>query len=254
MGPSSIEVERYVGASLISNCAKSNHRGYAGVATSGFGGAPLIAYANNRPIYMKQHRYNQQQQQQPQPIDADYSLAVLAYHAQGAPLILARNHQKKRSQPPQRNLAGNRASTTPSDAVSVASDESGSSSNQELPRIIKPRKRRKKERKSPVVATVAAAEATPAPSPANACQCCDPSCQMWDMDGDLLSFFAKTAPHALDTFDSSLVSIASEFSNLAVRDDAASRRRLEVSTKIVTSPRGHRDLEIKFFSVVADNR
>lgn len=74
-------------------------------------------------------------------------LARLALHTQGAPLILA-------NRGPQRSSRGSEVEGSPaaaSDAVSVTSDE-GSTGHAEncLPRIIKPRKRRKKDRK-PVV-------------------------------------------------------------------------------------------------------
>ncbi|XP_071515621.1 uncharacterized protein [Panulirus ornatus] len=80
-------------------------------------------------------------------------LARLALHTQGAPLILpTRGHQ--RGAPSYRGAAapvstdGDGSPPAASDAVSVTSDE-GSTGHAEncLPRIIKPRKRRKKDRK-----------------------------------------------------------------------------------------------------------
>ncbi|XP_068624552.1 uncharacterized protein [Battus philenor] len=107
-------------------------------------------------------------------------VSKLAMHAQGAPLIIQNRHDRKKytTIPEQRNhrptgnaehvtrdrcevVEGNRqrqqqqarsarnGRNNNTDAVSVASDESSGSTNSEtmLPRIIKPRKRRKKDRK-----------------------------------------------------------------------------------------------------------
>lgn len=110
-------------------------------------------------------------------------VSKLAMHAQGAPLIIQNRHDRRKynTAPEQRNqrLSGHNEHTTRekceqtsegnrprnqqqqlsrstrggrnnnTDAVSVASDESSGSTNSEtmLPRIIKPRKRRKKDRK-----------------------------------------------------------------------------------------------------------
>ncbi|CAG4969956.1 unnamed protein product [Parnassius apollo] len=108
-------------------------------------------------------------------------VSKLAMHAQGAPLIIQNRHDRRKftTVPEQRNhrpsghvehvtrnrceaLEGNRphnqqqqmrstrsGRNNNTDAVSVASDESSGSTNSEtmLPRIIKPRKRRKKDRK-----------------------------------------------------------------------------------------------------------
>lgn len=127
-------------------------------------GAPLISMAGRAP---------------PQPRNTPVS--KLAMQAQGAPLIIQNRHDRRKysGAPEQRNhrplgptehisrdrcegsegnrlrnqhqqsrsTRGGRNSNT--DAVSVASDESSGSTNSEtmLPRIIKPRKRRKKDRK-----------------------------------------------------------------------------------------------------------
>ncbi|CAF4906769.1 unnamed protein product [Pieris macdunnoughi] len=127
-------------------------------------GAPLISMAGRT------------QQQRNTPI------SKLAMHAQGAPLIIQNRHDRRKytTVPEQRNhrplgysehnitrdngevsegsrprnqLQQSRSNRTGrnnnTDAVSVASDESSGSTNSEtmLPRIIKPRKRRKKDRK-----------------------------------------------------------------------------------------------------------
>lgn len=128
-------------------------------------GAPLISMAGRAP-----------------PPSRNTPVSKLAMHAQGAPLIIQNRHDRRKftNAPEQRNhrplmsstdhvsrdksevpegnrqrhqqqqprsTRGGRNNNT--DAVSVASDESSGSTNSEtmLPRIIKPRKRRKKDRK-----------------------------------------------------------------------------------------------------------
>lgn len=131
-------------------------------------GAPLISMASRTP-------------------QRDNPVSKLAMHAQGAPLIIhnrhdrrkyttipeQRNHrpmgqmehhtkdrcdvpennrsrnQHERQQQQQQNRPSRSGRNNNTDAVSIASDESSGSTNSEtmLPRIIKPRKRRKKDRK-----------------------------------------------------------------------------------------------------------
>ncbi|XP_037799812.1 uncharacterized protein LOC119594794 [Penaeus monodon] len=83
-------------------------------------------------------------------------LARLALHTQGAPLILPSRSSPRSSPPcsglgarPVRELAhGDASPPAGSDAVSVTSDEGSTGhADTSLPRIIKPRKRRKKDRK-----------------------------------------------------------------------------------------------------------
>ncbi|KAG7309750.1 hypothetical protein JYU34_004250 [Plutella xylostella] len=120
-------------------------------------GAPLISMASRAPPA----------RQTP--------ISKLAMHAQGAPLIIQNRYDRRKftttpeqrhqrpgppQQEPARDEPGPRRAPHPpararparnhnADAVSVASDESSGSNNSEtmLPRIIKPRKRRKKDRK-----------------------------------------------------------------------------------------------------------
>lgn len=120
-------------------------------------------------------------------VDSDHTsqqsrtpLSRLAIHTQGAPLILAgryningrKNNANHIRGPPARQIragdisvrrsnsvrdtagsagsaAGSNGGTPNSDCLSVASDESSGHSENSLPRIIKPRKRRKKDRKPP---------------------------------------------------------------------------------------------------------
>ncbi|KAM3959773.1 uncharacterized protein ACR2FA_006195 [Aphomia sociella] len=128
-------------------------------------GAPLISMAGRAP-----------------PPSRSTPVSKLAMHAQGAPLIIQNRHDRRkyttvpeqrhnrpvtghsehvlrdRCEAPEGNRPRNQQQQTRSsrsvrnnntDAVSVASDESSGSTNSEtmLPRIIKPRKRRKKDRK-----------------------------------------------------------------------------------------------------------
>lgn len=228
-----------------------------------------------------------------------------------------------------------------SDSLSVASDESSGHSENSLPRIIKPRKRRKKDRKplqlGQTSATPAGTDGAPTPTPAAApspaapaavptvslkslggeaepadepklhhdfdevkehedeaeavllCQCryCDPAGLIWDVDQNCYSPFLTPQPlsslYISDTAPTA--SSAARFPDLghpavvgtrgasdlllrrswseptpsrkhsessdsqdSGRRSPPSRQALEVSSEIVTSHNGHRDIEIKFFS------
>ncbi|CAH0553447.1 unnamed protein product [Brassicogethes aeneus] len=211
MSPASsgnLEIERYIGACLISqNRSKSNNN--HGGANKGrefyardplipdifpanyvnldgryrlqrcnsvdvwAGGMPLISFANNQR-QRSRHLEPQDGLSGSQRVDDQHSpLARLAVHTQGAPLILTKsyNHRKNKvnrnnnnnggqKNPPSQKLINHNKcqdvqnnGTGGVDAVSVASDESSGSANSEncLPRIIKPRKRRKKDRKPPLL-------------------------------------------------------------------------------------------------------
>ncbi|KAL1492035.1 hypothetical protein ABEB36_012539 [Hypothenemus hampei] len=160
MSPASLdalEVERYVGACLISQNRSKNSPTPFGYPASfqncpserWAGGAPLISFAGY-------HHHRRR--------GGGHHLAQLA---QGAPLIVTKSFQHRRMQgKPAKNLvqqtkvyenSNNKSKGV--DCVSVTSDESFSSSSVSsagsqssetcLPRIIKPRKRRKKDRKPP---------------------------------------------------------------------------------------------------------
>ncbi|KAL1123535.1 hypothetical protein AAG570_002612 [Ranatra chinensis] len=178
-----------------------------------------------------------------------------------------KQHQAKEQQ--QRQPSG--------DSLSVVSDESSANSENTLPRIIKPRKRRKKDRKPPqpppppqaespvrrpensAIVTLKpytplcyetyeeepaeeqrAAEKAEAPS---SCQCryCDPAGVIWDVERRCYSPFltppaaAAPAPAPPPPPDPRPL-------------PPPSHSGLEFSSEIVTSPNGHRDIEIKFFS------
>lgn len=339
MSPASsgtLEIERYIGACLISSPQQGNKRLLAypnaaerhpqrfvpevyhqhhqrsyGAQPRWAGGVPLISFSNQR---RRQHQEVAEERHTP--------LARLAVHTQGAPLILAQRFGHRKNKSAFKNVKTNEARAKneqkPADAVSVASDESSGSANSEncLPRIIKPRKRRKKDRKPPHLShplnqdgsgfsTDSASpdildspspslgsfapfsceykgscsdagyynetaeaprlhhsfedvqEAEDAPVQASVCQCriCDPSGFIWNVDRDCYSPFL-TAPkasleHQVQDLGARLASVVSL--------DGTTRQfcgsgDLEVSTEIVTSPNGHRDLEIRFFSSTSSEK
>lgn len=166
MSPASsgpLEVERYIGACLISS--QSRHKkttlrdqfgqgNYNNLETRysvqrcnqtndrWAGGMPLISFANQR------WRNNEIIPNVPE----NSQLARLAVHTQGAPLILTNRYIHRKSKAPgTRQNSVNKNVQNVCDTVSVTSDESSGSNNSDtcLPRIIKPRKRRKKDRKPP---------------------------------------------------------------------------------------------------------
>lgn len=345
----SLEIERYIGACLISSHQNRQqnksvrdrvvfpnreqqffpevyHRNRyciqrCGAVDGWAGGVPLISFAqrrnNNRQVDVGP-RNDEQQQYTP--------LARLAVHTQGAPLILTGrfHHKKNKGFKNAARIAESRNKSdnvVPADAVSVASDESSGSANSEncLPRIIKPRKRRKKDRKplhlarpltqdgsgfstdstspdildcpSPGVVGLTTPYASFAydyqnqtslstdegyynetseiprlhhsfedveeaedASQQSECQCriCDPSGFIWNVDRNCYSPFL-TAPRTslefkMDDLSSKLSSIALNESFGEKSSRVVGSGDLEVSTEIITSPNGHRDLEIKFFS------
>lgn len=358
MSPASsgaLEVERYIGACLISSqqsrYKKQNqqqpqqqHYIHQDViypatyvdtryrnqrcATNGTerwaGGMPLISFSNH------QQRYGHRN-------DGQTPLSRLAVHTQGAPLILSNNKYRKNKarngggigvKPELKKQEGCRENST--DTVSVASDESSGSANSDqcLPRIIKPRKRRKKDRKTlPHLARPLSQDgsfSTDSASPdielanplpiipyapyaydpifaqyeslgdisetpklhhsfedvqeletdingnvESSCQCryCDPSGQIWDIDRSCYSPFLTSPPFQFpDSPKSRSSSLASppllsdslidSISAFSLEDTWKPTMRsgdLEVSTEIVTSLNGHRDLEIKFFSSASGN-
>uniref|UniRef100_A0A1B6EAE6 Uncharacterized protein n=2 Tax=Clastoptera arizonana TaxID=38151 RepID=A0A1B6EAE6_9HEMI len=123
---------------------------------------------NPRRGKKQQHPVNPRPQQCNEEDDPSRSpLTRLAIHTQGAPLIQAGryNHNRPRNNycrdPPGKVFQSGDirradvvksmdSSARSSDSVSVASDESSANSENSLPRIIKPRKRRKKDRKPPI--------------------------------------------------------------------------------------------------------
>ncbi|XP_030759259.1 uncharacterized protein LOC115884744 [Sitophilus oryzae] len=386
MSPASagaLEVERYIGACLISqNRSKKPlkngeffqraqvfpRNGYVNLqgcppADGWAGGVPLISFARHpRRGNLQEH----------EDIPPNHHLARLAVHTQGAPLILTKSYNHRKSKPQRHNYNNNvnvqqtkvfensnkklnkiqesgNVNVKGVDAISVTSDESSGSQNLDtcLPRIIKPRKRRKKDRKPPHLTrsqnqdsfsidgdnqdfeAVSFASLSPFLSyfepisyqqpvvddnkplldllndisetpklhhtfedveevkdvngnqPASTCQCryCDPEGQIWDVDRNCYSPFL-TPPKAFQfpslfssfppqTSDDSLVHSFSSMSlvedkykpsysrssSSSLNSSSSSTGDLEVSTEIVTSLNGHRDLEIKFWlNSAVDNK
>lgn len=290
MSPASsgtLQVERYIGACLISSRKSQQQQqqqqkfgyptdlyGYGRFRCDGWaGGMPLISFANQRCNHKED------------------PLVRLA----GAPLIQAHRYRKKKKNEENNTKKG--ASATKSDTASVTSDESANAENC-LPRIIKPRKRRKKDRKPPQpqrqdgFSTDSASpeacytpfafefrvpnesyhdalfdapklhhsfeeveEARDVNGNQSNCQCryCDPSGLIWDVDRNCYSPFLTTPSSSSPSIINSTTKtkkfcLIHSFSSVSLDDDGSTKSDLEVSTEIVTSPNGHRDLEIKFFS------
>lgn len=295
-----------------------------GVVSTCDGGFPLrhgVGWAGLPLITMAPHKVGKRtptpgkgpQQFQARKVFPDEErtpLSRLAIHTQGAPLIHAGkcNIQRK---PQLKNNRGDvivrrnnkykdsRGVAGPSDNLSVASDESSGSGQLEniLPRIIKPRKRRKKDRKpcptpsESVEGIPTPPETTPrshsagmpddpqlhhrfedvaesdVPCPQSSCQChyCDPS-GIWDSPGpDLVLRRSWSEPlpgaprplqrsYSLGAADGKEVPWESlKGCDISVKESEQPRPAprtpcLEVSTEIVTSLHGHRDLEIRFYS------
>lgn len=348
-----LEVEHYIGACLISSTQRGRHKQGAlnhynnhcnntqnyrvqrcnssPSSIDGWaGGVPLISLGT-----LNQRWRHSENTRQDTHHHHNHPLVRLAVHTQGAPLILTNryNHRKNRHT---RNPGAHKSNDAPTDrkkfdenfthgtdTVSVASDESSSSSSinsdNSLPRIIKPRKRRKKDRK-PVPTSLARPSVVvvsrensftdgtdpdsptsvgtgsfvpffpydflPSSAPLEAdfretsdspnlhhsfddvedyagrdlgestCQCryCDPSGLIWDIDRDCYSPFLTMpgSPTSIGNLANSLSSLSLEEEKGVVRSGPRVSRDLEVSTEIVTSLNGHRDIEIKFFSAVTE--
>ncbi|CAG9823234.1 unnamed protein product [Phaedon cochleariae] len=291
MSPASagnLEVERYIGACLISQNYGKHQR-----QDQYWAGKPYISLRQ----------------------DAD-TLARLAVHAQGAPLVLTKTYNHRKNKVHRHHQVPVPEKKPNADAVSVTSDESANSETC-LPRIIKPRKRRKKDRKLPALNRCPSQEegfSTDSASPEidhpyvslnqfttfhrdpynllecppklgdisetpnlhhsfedveepedpkdlngnqSSCQCrlCDPSGQIWDVDRECYSPFL-TPPmfrffdeRSIGCLERGLSSVSlDEKTTRSSRSSSSSCSDLEVSTEIVTSLNGHRDLEIRFFS------
>lgn len=254
--------------------------------------------------------------------------ANFAAHKHGAPLIQAAKYNRsgsggsggggpgkkyaKKAPAEQPNCNGGKKNDGGSD------ESSGAASENSLPRIIKPRKRRKKERK-PVPAVQPLAVATGAaperavdrpPSPPSSvssstsssspppipelgirdavpfdtirlsadikavsledvstcqCACCDPVGNVWDVGRRCFSPSLTRPEPARRSWSgepsspqlqssSQYFKIAAANAEYTKTETAAPAVRsrthsLEVSSEIVTSPNGHRDIEIKFFTM-----
>lgn len=203
----SLEVERYIGACLISSHSRNQKNSPPSAPNSGAGkgcanrdayyprepfvhdvysggyvayrprrcnsvdgwagGMPLISFANHQRRNRRPDVADAARCASPHVADdvPHSPLSRLAVHTQGLPLILSSRHGNRRTKAATRNGLPQGRGVVDSaakkigeckdnhvngvDALSVASDESSGSANSEvsLPRIIKPRKRRKKDRK-----------------------------------------------------------------------------------------------------------
>lgn len=222
-----VPVERYIGSCLISSVGYKKDRFRYPCLPEFYQppnwGVPLVP-PTRRPKKDKEERS---------------PLSRLAIHTQGAPLIQAQRQTTRKNQKPP-----SKPTPTPQQTTQEESPNENS-----LPRIIKPRKRRKKDRKpqpaaqESTIVTLkpytplcqefseeeAAAKAAakkpeePPPQPQQqvephcCCRYCDPAGSVWD-------------------------------SPLMSNRDVSEWSTLQVSSEIITSPNGHRDIEIKFFS------
>ncbi|KAI4457379.1 hypothetical protein MML48_7g00002076 [Holotrichia oblita] len=328
----SFEVERYIGACLITRQNQGrykknffgdqhhqNHQKFFGynANSSNNGNVDRIDSwaAGGMPLFSYQQRWRR---------DNYNPLSRLAEHTQGAPLILSNRYNNKKkfgTNNNNNNRGGNNTrekffdgNSAAPDSVSVTSDESSGSNNSEmcLPRIIKPRKRRKKDRKPPphllrpivqdnsystdsaspdidvdsppIISFVPyfsylnhrkseppEAYADPTPNLQHSfedledfdlngnqtegtCQCryCDPTGQIWDIDRSCYSPYLTTPTKPTTT--STLLDCLSSLSLDDCKRPTTNSPDLQVSTEIVTSLNGHRDLEIRFFSQNNNNR
>lgn len=286
----------------------------------GWTGMPLISFANN---HRRNRKENDTRSSSPRVVEDSSTLSRLAVHTQGVPLILSNRHNNRRNKNNPRTAIPSNRQVEPTkkdsnravDSISIASDESSGSNNSEtcLPRIIKPRKRRKKDRKphksepppsgpsslvtlKPYVVPFCYRDKVYTPpryseisenivplnsedlsetpklhhnfedvvgldveseSQPSVCQCryCDPSGQIWDVDRHCYSpflttpTFSKTSPMIAEKIRSALEHLSTfSFEPEVLAEEKVVDRCLEISTEIVTSPNGHRDLEIRLFS------
>lgn len=162
---------------------------------NGWAGVPLISTATRRP--RKQQQF-QQQQRQNNDFDEN-AMTRLALHAHGAPLILAGRywnnktvHQRQNDVvapvPPTQQLNDECSSSSSSTSSLTTGLNPINTQEMCLPRIIKPRKRRKKDRK-PVVQPDQKLDTTTVVDPPKlitedlisscSCRLCDPYCKIW---------------------------------------------------------------------------
>lgn len=250
--------------------------------------------------------------------------ANFAAHKHGAPLIQAAKYNRtgssgggpgkkyaKKAPAEQPNFNGGKKNDGGSD------ESSGAASENSLPRIIKPRKRRKKERKPvPAVQPLAVATASvpeqavdrPPSTPSSMssstssspppqsipelsipdvspfdtirlsadikavsledvstcqCACCDPVGNVWDVGRRCFSpsltrpeparrsWSGEPSSPSSSQFFKIAAAATAEYTKTETAAPVARSRThsLEVSSEIVTSPNGHRDIEIKFFTM-----
>lgn len=170
---------------------------YPGSA-NGWAGIPLISTAQRRPGNNRKFNNAVSRTRSLGTFDEEKSVSTLAMHAHGAPLILRYNRKPgaaKKENPTRVEHPKQSHVTDENHSASTNANLTGAPTETCLPRIIKPRKRRKKDRK-PVVSTHA-------PSPNNtkaqpqskaptdivalntssnsscSCRICDPQGKIW---------------------------------------------------------------------------
>lgn len=139
-----------------------------GYSTNEWAGAPLIKSGESRHKKLYSSRSNGYEYD-------ESSMSRLAKHTHGAPIIMSSRYRSKSAKPMQpfghengnsRNYNANGFAKAPSSDEAHNYDDSGYHPNGTcLPRIIKPRKRRKKDRKPIVGATAASMENNPPTNP-----------------------------------------------------------------------------------------
>lgn len=156
---------------------------------AGWAGIPLISTAQRRPTGANNRKFNTiSRTRSLGGFDDDKSLSTLAIHAQGAPLILRYNRKQGggvKKEPAARTtslVVVEKIAETSAMDDAAADNNNNNSGETCLPRIIKPRKRRKKDRK-PVVQVqqpeAAQTKAAPVLESSCSCRCCDPAGKIW---------------------------------------------------------------------------
>uniref|UniRef100_A0A0K8T3F0 Uncharacterized protein n=2 Tax=Lygus hesperus TaxID=30085 RepID=A0A0K8T3F0_LYGHE len=229
-----VPVDRYIGSCLISSVGYKKDRYRYPCIPEYYApswGVPIVAPPGaRRPKKDKEERS---------------PLSRLAIHTQGAPLIQAQRQSNRKSNKPPVKQA-----PQPQQAQEESPNENS------LPRIIKPRKRRKKDRK-------------PQPAPESTIVTLKPYtplCQEFTPEEEAKASVAKKAeqqeqpqqklqndsvvePNCCCRYCDPAGSVWD--SPLLGSQRSAEWSTLQVSSEIITSPNGHRDIEIKFFSAPA---
>ena len=288
-----VDVERYTGPCLISTAVRGKAKRLTTESGAGsenvmapndprnWAGVPLVSMAasiRKNPRPKKDASRNQHWRPAFQPPEAFAPLPCNPHSLQGAPLIRVPRPPGDRKNPvPRRNptpqafavnpptipppleaMTGGSCGVSSSDCSSVTSDEaSAGSSESSLPRIIKPRKRRKKERR---MAWNQRTDETCGDLSSSFLRMSLNSADPWHPE-DVWSVWKQpdssasswscnsTSPNSCwpDLIDPA-VRNADRTPDPATGSTSAPSGSLEVSSQIITSPYGHRDIEIRFFS------
>lgn len=259
-------LERYIGSCLISAPDRGSYKKehhpppyyphhlpefHYQRSRAGWTGLPLISMGPPR-------RGKKQETKQQEREETRSPLSRLAVHTQGAPLVQAGGRQAGKGRPykprPKTEPKEGKTKERGGDTASVASDESSANSENTLPRIIKPRKRRKKDRKpqgtqQPEQRTENTSIVTLEPYTPLCYETFDP-----EKEKPGVKVTVERRPKEDGRCGECECSLCCE--PIEDRRESGGRRlyereqnTLHVSSEIVTSPNGHRDIEIKFFSV-----